>query len=69
VSLNGVELGQVEREGPPGRFDVTGQLEDRNEVWVDFVRQPKDTTSGPLWPTGTATVVCLEIGTRGRATD
>ncbi|MEX2317647.1 MAG: hypothetical protein WD669_10885 [Pirellulales bacterium] len=34
VSLGGMELGEVAHDGPPGRFEITKQLEDHNRLEV-----------------------------------
>ena len=64
VRINGILLGQVEPHGAAGRFDVTGRLKDRNELWIDVLRRPGDQAPTPDQPSSDASAVCLEIGLR-----
>lgn len=64
VRINGTLLGQVEPHGRAGRFDITERLKDRNELWIDLLRQPGEQAPTPDQPSSDATTVCLEIGPR-----
>lgn len=64
VRINGTLLGQVEPHGGASRFDVTERLKDRNELWIDVLRQPGEQAVAVDLPESDTEVVCLEIGPR-----
>ncbi len=64
VRINGTLLGQVEPHGGAGRFDITGRLKNRNELWIDLLRQPGEQAPAPDLSESATDVVCLEIGPR-----
>ena len=64
VRINGTLLGQVEPHGGAGRFDVTGRLKVRNELWIDVLRQPGEQAVAADLSESDTDVVCLEIGPR-----
>lgn len=68
IHLNGKLLGQVHPHTAAGRFDVTTQLQVRNQLWIDIVSPADPTARAPRqtrWDAETAgRDICLEIGPR-----
>jgi hypothetical protein len=61
IHLNGNFLGQV-RPHSAGRFDVTTQLQARNEMWIDIVSPADPMALAQHQATRDTPSVCLEIG-------
>jgi len=62
IHLNGNLLGQVDPHAAAGRFNITTQLEVRNELWIDIVSPPDPTALAQDQASRDAHRVCLEIG-------
>jgi len=62
IHLNGHLLGYVEPHTAVGRFNVTTQLQVRNELWIDIVSPPDPTALAQDRATQDVRGVCLEIG-------